>query len=523
MITMDDVQKLALIYTRVSSERQVDGYSLDSQEDLCRNKLEQLGFIPVKTYREEGVSAKTNNRPQLQEMLAYAMDKKNGISAIIAYSLSRFNRNTEDYLTIRRLLSAKGVQLLSVTDTTGDSPADKFIETILASHAEMENGVKSVNVTNSLRRRFNEGHITAKPPLGYLMEKVNNRSVAVKDPAYFELIQKMWHRIRDQKLSVGQVARETSKILGRRVLSQTISRMFSNKFYMGTLISAKYGEAKGLHEPMIDEETYWAVRSIIEGKKPNQKLKRIRQRDDFPLRGILYCPHCSHKLSSAWSTGKRQKFAYYICSTRGKHAATSYSRDKIMEKFDTLLDSITFKESQLQWISEMVKETYHSKYDLIIQSEREIEKEIANLNEVKKTLSYKHLKGLYTDAEFQTMKDDIELEKVVKQGVLSEKKLERIDIDTILEFIVYYLGNTKRAWYDATLEGKYALGCSMFPNGLVFENGEFRTPQLGYSYALTTLVLQGGSTLGDPNVRYFEHLVQEYLTLYQTTRPYVTL
>ena len=66
---MDIVTKNAVIYVRVSTESQVDGYSLADQEDRCRKEAERQGFHVLKVYREEGISAKTLDRPQLEELM----------------------------------------------------------------------------------------------------------------------------------------------------------------------------------------------------------------------------------------------------------------------------------------------------------------------------------------------------------------------------------------------------------------------------------------------------------------------
>ena len=274
-----EMQKLCVIYTRVSSEKQIDGYSLDSQQELCEQKSKQLGYTVVKSFREEGVSATTTNRPELQDLLAYCRNKENKILAVIIYSFSRLNRNTVDFLTIKHLLSKQGIDLISVTEPSGSTPENDLISTMLASLAEYENKSRARNVANSLRRRFLEGHITSKPPLGYLMEKVNGKSQAVKDLDTFDILQNLWHRTIKEKLSLQDVANILNKLgvkskHSKRFVKfrlQYVSGIFSNKFYMGVLVSKKYGETIGLHEPMIDEGTFYQVREILTGRKPKNK------------------------------------------------------------------------------------------------------------------------------------------------------------------------------------------------------------------------------------------------------------
>ncbi len=60
----------AVLYVRVSNADQVDNYSLETQEKECRRYCERQGLVD-RIFREEGESAKTVNRTQLQEMLRY--------------------------------------------------------------------------------------------------------------------------------------------------------------------------------------------------------------------------------------------------------------------------------------------------------------------------------------------------------------------------------------------------------------------------------------------------------------------
>ena len=58
------------LYPRVSTEDQSRyGHSLDEQEESMRNLCAYKKYEIYKVYREEGVSAKSMNRPKFQEMI----------------------------------------------------------------------------------------------------------------------------------------------------------------------------------------------------------------------------------------------------------------------------------------------------------------------------------------------------------------------------------------------------------------------------------------------------------------------
>src|SRR5689334_14517908 len=84
----------AALYIRVSSEEQVEGYSLDAQERAGRLYGDAHGWTVVQVYRDEGKSARTDDlakRPAFQQLLADA--EAGRVDAIVVHKLDRFSRN----------------------------------------------------------------------------------------------------------------------------------------------------------------------------------------------------------------------------------------------------------------------------------------------------------------------------------------------------------------------------------------------------------------------------------------------
>ena len=64
--------KNAILYLRVSSEEQVENFSLGTQEEICRREAIRRGYEVVETFKEEGRSAKNiDGRPELLKLLEY--------------------------------------------------------------------------------------------------------------------------------------------------------------------------------------------------------------------------------------------------------------------------------------------------------------------------------------------------------------------------------------------------------------------------------------------------------------------
>ena len=82
-----------VIYPRVSTEMQVEGFSLDGQKRSLMRFADSEGMEVIGVYEEAGKSGKTiEGRPEFKRMLH---DIKNGldIEYVLVYKLSRFGRN----------------------------------------------------------------------------------------------------------------------------------------------------------------------------------------------------------------------------------------------------------------------------------------------------------------------------------------------------------------------------------------------------------------------------------------------
>lgn len=261
--------KQAIAYIRVSTDEQVDNFSLETQEKLCKQEAERKELTIIKVFREEGRSAKTiTGRPVLIELLEFCRKNKNTIDALIVYRLDRVSRQLQDYLAIRKRLTEYGIMILSASEPTGNTPTERFIESMLASFAQMDNDVRSERSINGMKARFLAGLTSGTLPLGYKSEN----GYAVKDPATWDKVKAAW-----ELMATGtKTLREMAKLMNdgglrqhnsNTIRNQTLSGMFRNKFYIGILTSSKYSEeVKGQHLPMVSEALFYRVQAALDGR-----------------------------------------------------------------------------------------------------------------------------------------------------------------------------------------------------------------------------------------------------------------
>ena len=84
----------AVIYVRVSTKEQTENLSLPTQLKACEEYCERQGFHVLARFREEGESAKTADRTELQKLLQFCRTNKGRVQFVVVFNLTRFARES---------------------------------------------------------------------------------------------------------------------------------------------------------------------------------------------------------------------------------------------------------------------------------------------------------------------------------------------------------------------------------------------------------------------------------------------
>ena len=496
------ILKRAVIYLRVSTEEQVENYSLDTQEDICRKEAIKRGYEILMIFREEGRSAKSIvGRPVLINLLEYCRKNKEQISAVFVYRIDRISRQTSDYLAIRKKLAENGVNILSASEPTGDSPTEKLVETILAGFAQLDNDIRGERARNGLRARFLSGLISSPPPCGYILKS----GYAVKDPETYDKMKKAWDLMTTGTKSIKEMKNIMNmwgmrKKTGTRVHEISIStlhRIFRSKFYMGILVSRRNpDEVRGQHTPMISEQQFYRVQAILDGRNPNKIALAHRMRDNptFPLRRFAKCGKCGAAMSGAWSKGRTAKYAYYPCSKlcTGTSIRVAVLEDDLL----ILLKRITPTEECLELCINFIQTQYYRRLSRLQKLRNEADGEIAKLYEIRKQLVEKNLSGVYSDEIFKEQQAMIE-DKILKAQIAKhDETFQKYDVTKITDFMKTLMADLAESYKRSDISQKKALLGSIFPSGVVWSYPGISNPQIRPIYQSISSAGEGGISLG---------------------------
>ena len=115
----------AVIYARYSSDNQREE-SIEGQIRECTAYAEKNGITVVKHYIDRAISAKTDNRPEFQQMIKDS-DKKL-FDIVLVWKLDRFARNRYDSARYKTQLKTNGVKLMSATEIISEGPEGIILE-----------------------------------------------------------------------------------------------------------------------------------------------------------------------------------------------------------------------------------------------------------------------------------------------------------------------------------------------------------------------------------------------------------
>lgn len=313
----------AVTYARVSSDMQLDGYSLEAQHDVNLKLIASKGWQHVGAYRDEAQSARTTDRPDFQRMLEDA--RAGYFDVIVVHKLDRFSRSVVDVLITLRDLEKYGVTLVSATeDFDFTTPAGRMLLVMLAAFAEWYLHNLSVETAKGNKARAHAGLWNGSLPYGYY---ANYKKEGGDGIAYIDEDAAAGVRLAFQAYSTGAYSHaDIARLLnesgyrpaqrhGKHSLpmwsKDSVAVILQNRFYTGQ-VQYKGEWLEGLHEPIVSAELFERVQAVRVERRVNRRENSApRQARIYLCTGLVRCARCGHRMRV--HPAKRQTYHYYSC------------------------------------------------------------------------------------------------------------------------------------------------------------------------------------------------------------------
>ena len=451
----------AVIYARYSSDNQREE-SIEGQIRECTAFAEKNGITILRHYIDRAFSAKTDNRPEFQNMIKDS--GKRLFDMIIVWKLDRFARNRYDSARYKTALKKNGVKVVSATEVISDGAEGIILESVLEGYAEYYSADLSEKVVrgmteNALKSKYNGGTL----PIGY---QIDSNQCFQLDPLTAPFVREAFQRydegatmtaIRDWLNEQG-----VKNTRGQKMTYNSIQHLLNNRRYIGEYTYRDIVVPDGI-PAIVPQDLFDRVQEKL--AKNKKTPARHKAEDDYLLTTKLFCGYCGAYLCGESGTSHTGNVHhYYKCVSVKKKRTECHKKSVRKEWIEDLVVNETMKmvmdDTAIEAIVSMLmdlQDRENVNLPLYEQQLREADTAIQNLlNAIQQGILTKSTKGRLEELEVtkEELETKIACEKLAKPKVSAEfmtfwlhrfRKLDvrqkshrKILIDTFINAIFLY-------------------------------------------------------------------------------------
>lgn len=313
------------IYTRKSSEEGLEQEfnSLDAQRDACEAFIASqagLGWkLLADRYDDGGISGGTLARPALQRLLD---DIRSGrVDVVVVYKIDRLTRSLTDFAKIVEVFDKRSVSFVSITQSFNTtSSMGRLTLNVLLSFAQFEREVTGERIRDKIAASKRKGMwMGGVVPLGYDVRdrklEVNPEEAATVRQLfafYLELGSMRALQTRTKQLDLTTKRHVGADGLERGGLGFSCGHLraiLTNPIYVGMIRQGKELH-KGLHDPILDQQTFDLVRDRI-ASNANTSSSAAGADGLHLLNGLIF-DETGDRLSPSHATKNGKRYRYYV-------------------------------------------------------------------------------------------------------------------------------------------------------------------------------------------------------------------
>jgi site-specific DNA recombinase len=452
----------AALYARVSSEEQVEGYSIDAQRRAFKAFCEGRDWATYRKYIEEGISARTEDiskRPVFKEMINDALAGK--FDVLVVHKLDRFSRNLRITLEYFDKLLKAGVTFVSISEQMDfTTPSGKVHLALLGAFAQYYSDNLSQETKKGWAERRAQGLYCGTLPFGAMKGEDGIPTPDLREIHICNSSQEATLRNYDGFLmafelaSRGKSDREIARALNNKAYRttgthgklpfsrDTVRDMLTNRFYLGYLPNGNGGK----HIPFISKELWNQAQEMRRRNATSTHRHCPEGKRVYSLTGVTYCWYCKGRIHIAYSGNGNPRLGCYNRTKGWDCPQKSASLEIYEEQIKEYLKTFHIPEDYQQRILE-AHEKLQSAY---LDAKKERERLETMLERIKELYKW----------------GDIGKEEYIrkKEQILQEiKRLTPTDgSNKGLQRLAEFLANVAKAWEEATQEQRNRLARSLF-------------------------------------------------------------
>ena len=494
--------KQVAIYVRVSSEKQADEKTIDSQlaelQEICKD------FQNVRIYKDNGWSGETLNRPDIDRLREDV--KKDEIESLYIHSLDRLSRNLYQQGILVEDLRKHDVEIFikdKPIDFTGEG---KLLFNLLGAVSEYEKWkILERTQRGRIYKAKNKGIVGGYAPYGYRYVKKTPTTeehyvIHREETQTVNLIFDLYLQFR----SINRVRRELNKkgIKPQRSVTNwcrtSVAAILKNETYIGR---GYYGKRYGVETEngkkfrrkikngtryrdksewipitfpvVLDKEKYKLAQEFLtQNSRPFSHTKHF-----YLLSGLIRCSYCNSTFTAETKTNKYHKgFQYYRCNNRHKanpvvECNASIVRAGEMDEaiWSAVSDAITkptVLEKHISYLADKTEESEKSETS----NKEHLEKEVLEIENKKNRLV-----DLYTDEKIDREMFDKKVQtynsrlETLTQSIERANPKQVIDREAVMRNVEIFCDMARERVKNLTPETKKEFLWTLV-NGIVYDS-----------------------------------------------------
>ncbi len=477
--------KRAILMSRVSSDEQAKGYSLDIQVEKLQAHSRKENIDVVNVFKEDH-SAKDFNRPEFKKFLQFVTKNKNKVDLLLVVTWDRFSRNVSESYAMITTLKGLGIEVQAIEQPLDLSiPENLLILGVYLSLPDIDNRRRSIKIKEGVRAAKAAGRWLGPAPYGYSNAKDDINKPIIIPNAKAEIVKKIFTNI-----AVGDIQSEVRYKLnkeGNYISESSFAAMIRNPVYKGQIFVTANTKnegyyVNGLHTPLISADLFEKVQDKLAGNlKAKKKVDAKSFQAELALRGLLDCDNCGHHLTGSASKSRSGvKHYYYHCNYCGKVRIRAAD---VHHKIESILDEISIKKNAKILYDSIIK-TLLTKNVSKKRPQEKIEDDIRQLE-----LRIRNTEDNLADGKIDAATFNNSLNRY-KQMIRSLKSEFLAARDTESDYTQYLkkgidlLGNMRAFYSNADIMAKRKLIGSTFPDNLIFSKEKCRTASINKAILL---------------------------------------
>lgn len=372
----------AALYSRLSREEdneEAESISISNSRKMLKSYAKDKGYKVYGEYVDDGASGTTFEREHFQRMIDDIKAKR--VNMVIVKDLSRLGRNyAETNFYTDEFFPEHGVRLIAIdgsydgaNEDNEYAPFANFFNEYFARQTSQK--MKKLRKSAAKLGEF----MGSKTPYGYLRSPDNKRKFVIDEEAA-QIVRRIFRLFMD-----GESMRHIADTLNRENVlppqayyyasagkenpyrnnaktwcSGTIKAILTQDAHIGQMTQGKkrtksfkdktilvvpkeqWITTKNAHEPIIDEETFYAVQGLFKSNKNSKPRRTVIDNQPSLFSNLLRCKECGKKLNfnTCLKGGKPEHI--YRCSGYIQHKSCTPHRITLEMLTKVVLEDIMY-------------------------------------------------------------------------------------------------------------------------------------------------------------------------------------